>query len=89
LIRVFVRTPPRPRQQPIGRGLMHMICYSWVCGLGSRVGKKLNPGTWAARKALHQDLVWVPRMVLAPAFQLSVEIAHTQPNWLAATCVGD
>jgi hypothetical protein len=27
--------------------------------------------------------------VLAPAFQLSVGIAHTQPNWLAATCVGD
>jgi hypothetical protein len=29
-------------------------------------------------KALHQDLVWVPRMVLAPAFQLSVGIAHTE-----------
>jgi hypothetical protein len=27
----------RPRQQLVGRGL---ICYGWVCGLGSRVGKK-------------------------------------------------
>ena len=51
--------------------------------------EKIKPRTWAARKALHQDLVWVPRTVLAPAFQLSVGIAHTQPNWSAATCVGD